>query len=168
MPLYYSNFKSFSFSDKISRIFLFEQLFCMAFISYTERPISALGLAWEAGGFQLSDATGNSHTMVTEFLGCPSKSWPPYRCTKESALQTPHWGITAPKTTALVTLHCATTAPGNTQWSTCEKLPREKHLDPIRTFCSNKRIYHVFIFFKWYQEKKLPRRSKMEPWHWLL
>ena len=47
MPLYYSNFKSFS--NKISRIFLFEQLFCMAFISYTERPISALGLAGEAG-----------------------------------------------------------------------------------------------------------------------
>ena len=46
MPLYYSNFKSFS--NKISRIFLFEQLFCMAFISYTERPISALSLAGEA------------------------------------------------------------------------------------------------------------------------
>ena len=47
MPLYYSNFKSFS--NKISRIFWFEQLFCMAFISYTERPILALGSAWEAG-----------------------------------------------------------------------------------------------------------------------
>ena len=46
MPLYYSNFKSFS--NKISRIFWFEQLFCTAFISYTERPISALGSAWEA------------------------------------------------------------------------------------------------------------------------
>ena len=29
--------------------FLFEQLFRAAFISYTERPISALGLAREAG-----------------------------------------------------------------------------------------------------------------------
>ena len=37
MPLCYSNFKSFR--NKISRIFWFEQLFCMAFISYTERPI---------------------------------------------------------------------------------------------------------------------------------
>ena len=46
MPLYYSNFKSFS--NKISRIFWFEQLFCMAFISYTERPISALSSVWEA------------------------------------------------------------------------------------------------------------------------
>ena len=55
----------------------------MAFICYTERPRSALCLAGEAGarlmcGFQLSDATASSHTMVTEFLGCPSKSWPPY------------------------------------------------------------------------------------------
>ena len=33
----------------MSRIFWFEQLFCMAFISYTERPISALSLAGEAG-----------------------------------------------------------------------------------------------------------------------
>ena len=47
MPLNYSNFKSFS--SKISRIFWSEQLFCMAFINYTERPISALGLAGEAG-----------------------------------------------------------------------------------------------------------------------
>ena len=46
MPLYYSNFKSFS--NKISRIFWFEQLFCMAFISYTERPISALSSVGEA------------------------------------------------------------------------------------------------------------------------
>ena len=48
MPLYYSNFKSFS--NKISRIFWLEQLFCTAFISYTERPILALSSAWEAGG----------------------------------------------------------------------------------------------------------------------
>ena len=47
MPLYYSNFKSFS--NKISRIFWFQQLFCMAFISYTERPISALSSTGEAG-----------------------------------------------------------------------------------------------------------------------
>ena len=46
MPLYYSNFKSFS--NKISRIFWFEQLFCMAFISYTERPILALSSIGEA------------------------------------------------------------------------------------------------------------------------
>ena len=46
MPLYYSNFKKFS--NKISRIFWFEQFFCMAFISYTERPISALSSVGEA------------------------------------------------------------------------------------------------------------------------
>ena len=31
------------------------------------------------GGFQLCDVTASSHMMVTEFLGCSSKSWPPYR-----------------------------------------------------------------------------------------
>ena len=32
----------------------------------------------DMGGFQLSDVTASSHTLNTEFLGCPSKSWPPY------------------------------------------------------------------------------------------
>ena len=30
------------------------------------------------GGFQLFDVTASSHTMDTQFLGCPSKSCPPY------------------------------------------------------------------------------------------
>ena len=46
MPLCYTNFKSFS--NKISRIFLFWATLCTAFISYTERPISALSWAGEA------------------------------------------------------------------------------------------------------------------------
>ena len=30
------------------------------------------------GGFQLCDVTASSRTMVTEFLSCSGKSWPPY------------------------------------------------------------------------------------------
>ena len=32
----------------------------------------------DMGRFQLCDVTASSHTMVTVFLGCSSKSWPPY------------------------------------------------------------------------------------------
>ena len=32
----------------------------------------------DMGGFQLFDVTASSHMMDTQFLGCPSKSCPPY------------------------------------------------------------------------------------------
>ena len=35
------------------------------------------------GGFQLCDVTASSHTLSTEFLGCSSKSWPPYPASPE-------------------------------------------------------------------------------------
>ena len=91
MPLYFSNFKSFS--NKISRIFRFEQLFCMAFTNYLYWKANiGLGLSWggrcrvDMGGFQLSDATGSSHSLSSEFLGCPSKSCPPYCACKAKEL----------------------------------------------------------------------------------
>ena len=43
-----------------------------------------LELSWggqsriDMGGFQLCDVRASSHTLSTEFLGCSSKSWPPY------------------------------------------------------------------------------------------
>ena len=57
----------------------------MAFISYTERPISALSLTGEADAgliwvdFNLVMPQETPiHTLSSELLGCPSKSWPPY------------------------------------------------------------------------------------------
>ena len=49
----------------------------------------------------------------------------------EPALWELHFGVTAPKKTALLTPHPETGALGNKHWGTCTNKHREKHLDPF-------------------------------------